>query len=740
MDYQYMLLWWTCIFIIGLVFLPLTSILFTKFFDKGYLFSKTIGIVILSYLIWLLSSIKLVPFNRVTVIGALIAAALVFFVILLEFYGKLSTYLPSVKHIKIFILEELIFLSALAFWTFLRGLKPEIQGLEKFMDLGYVNAILKSTYMPPVDMWFAGKSINYYYFGHYITAFLTNLSGISSSITYNLMMATLFAFTFALTLSLVSNMAFIWKNGKMAISMVAGTISAFIISLSGNLHTFVFTGFLPFLKNIGIPINPKIEIRPSYWFPDATRYIGYNPPVDDKTIHEFPLYSFVVSDLHAHVINIPFVLTIIAAIFMLLVNSIDEIKDGKQPANPLNITSQLGLITLLIGIFQMANYWDFPIYLTVAGITIFYINLMRYQYSLKSIIFTAVQGFIILAGSMLVSLPFSLNFSSITNGIGKTHSMSPLNQLFVLWGYQICFVIYFIIIAVFIEKRHIISSKVKHVKNKNNTTKVILPEGFWARMYKLLKELSPVDIFIMIISLSAIGLVLMPEIIYVKDIYVGAYYRSNTMFKLTYQSFIMFSIAVGFIFVRIISVKRSSTKNFVLGIVLTLVLILPMIYPSYAIKGWYGELKTSNYKGLDGLNFLKNNYPDDYNAVLWLNQNIKGQPVVLEANGDSYTDYARISMATGLPTIQGWYTHEWLWRNNVNIVNDRVKEVSTVYESDDLTATKDILKKYDVQYIVIGKLERDKFKNLKESKLLELGNVEFNSPTMKIIKINKGGA
>lgn len=737
MDLQYIFTWWTWIFILGIVFLPLTSALFPKFFDKGYLFSKTLGILLPAYVLWLLSSIRLLPFSRVSIWAVLILAVVIIIILLIVNRNTFKSLLPSVNHLKFFVLEELIFISALGFWSFVRGLRPDIQGLEKFMDLGYVNTILRTTYMPPLDMWFAGESINYYYFGHYITAFLTRLTGISSSITYNLMMATLFAFCFALTFSLVANISLLWRKGNFIIASVTGLISSMLMTFGGNLHTFVFTMLLPTMKRIGIPINSKIQLSASYWFPDATRYIGYNPSVEDKTIHEFPIYSFVVSDLHAHVINIPFVLTILALILMMLIRAIDDINENKSLRKPWEFTPQLAAIAFLIGIFQMSNYWDFPIYLTVTGFILLYINLIRYNFSITSWTYTAVQGIVIVAVSMLVSLPFTINFVNITNGIGRTHSSSPFYQLMVLWGYQIFFVVFFIYLAVFKEKRHIIYSKNKHSRSLNKSAKQVPPDSFWVKLSQVLKALSPTDLFILVLSLSAVGLVFIPEVVYVKDIYGGAYYRSNTMFKLTYQSFIMFSLAMGYIFIRILSVKRPLIKQLSLGLTLSLVLALPMLYPAYPIKGWYGELKAERYKGLDGLNFMQKQFPDDYKAVLWLNENIKGQPVILEADGLSYTDYGRISMSTGLPAIQGWETHEWLWRNNKGLVDERKKDVETLYESNDIKATQNLLKRYNVKYIVIGRLERDKFNNINESKLLSLGKVVFNSPTTRIISLDE---
>lgn len=128
-------------------------------------------------------------------------------------------------------------------------------------------------------------------------------------------------------------------------------------------------------------------------------------------------------------------------------------------------------------------------------------------------------------------------------------------------------------------------------------------------------------------------------------------------------------------------------------------------------------------------------YPDDYKAILWLRENISGQPVIVEANGDSYTDYDRVSANTGLPTIIGWPVHEWLWRGSYDEAGKRIPEVAAIYESKDLAKTKEILKKYNVEYIFVGSLEREKYKQLDEEKIKSLGTIVFESGRTKIIKI-----
>jgi Uncharacterized membrane protein len=221
--------------------------------------------------------------------------------------------------------------------------------------------------------------------------------------------------------------------------------------------------------------------------------------------------------------------------------------------------------------------------------------------------------------------------------------------------------------------------------------------------------------------------VLLPEVIYIKDIYSGDYKRANTMFKLTYQAFILFGISMGFIFVKYLN-KRERIKKKILILIPFLLFLSTLWYPKVAIKDWYGNVfNIKNYKGLDATAFMETTMPDDYLATNWMQKYIKGTPIILEANGDSYTDYERVSVITGLPTVLGWYVHEWLWRGDTKEEDQRVEDIKTIYTSENTTQVTSLIDKYKIEYIYVGKLERDKFTHVNDKLLKGLGEVVFDS-------------
>ncbi len=688
--------WWLGIFLIGLVFLPVTNRLFPRFFDRGYLFSRVLGILAVGYGMWLASSLHLLPFTRLAI---LLLLGLAVGIIHIAWRNHPNLWAIAKEHKWVILGEEAIFFGALIFWSFIRGLQPNIQGLEKFMDFGFVNAILRTRYFPPADMWFAGGTINYYYFGHYLTAFLTKLCNIPSPVTYNLMIATLFALTFGLTFSLGANLIHLLNRPRLRTVVLAGLLCAVLVTLGGNLHSFIYAHAKPFVQSMR---NDKTPVK-AYWYPDATRYIGYNPDTKDKTIHEFPIYSFVVSDLHGHVLNIPFVLTLLAILLAMLLKEFDPV------ANWQRALMECALLGFFLAVFRMTNTWDLPIYLLLIGGVLLYRNFLQFGRDSKVILVTLAQILAIILFSYLLAMPFILNFKNFAKGIGVVRMRSPIYQLLVLWGYQL------FLFALFV---------------------LFLSRQFYRRKKGSVSDIRTGDVYVLLLGLLSVFLLIVPEVIYLKDIYGGAYFRANTMFKLTYQAFIMLGLIGGYTVFRLLLLKKPFVDQVVLAMVFAVVLALPLVYPFYAIKGYYGEPKVSRFQGLDGLKFMSQSLPDDYRAVLWLNQHVKDQPAILEANGDSYTNYGRISMATGLPTVLGWFVHEWLWRGSSEVASDRVKECATVYESGDMKATNAVLQKYHIRYIILGKLERDKFKKLNEAKLLKLGKPVFASGATQILQVD----
>ena len=697
------------------------------------------------------------------------------------------------------------------------------------MDYGFMQAMFKSDYMPPEDMWLAGQPINYYYVGQFMATYMTKLANTTVEFGYNLTLNMLAALGFVLPCSIVYNAAENFKDEKKGFKdsifpYVAGGVAGLAVSIAGNMHYVIFSEVAPVVRNIlGIDkLAEKAEYTFSkYWFPNATRYIGYNPETKDKTIHEFPSYSFVLGDLHAHVLNIMFVLTVIAVLLGILLIKKKELKDA-MTGTYLRNDSKKGidgfafkdifapsiiLAGSFIGLFHTTNYWDYPIYFVVAGAVILFMNCRLYNFSLNTLKLTLFHAVVVIVTAKTTALPFTLNFKQIASQLNLCENHTPLYQLLILWGLPVIVTLVFLgtLIA---EKKGYASASDRKKEDP----------GQKSALFRFIGNLNISDMFILTLGLCAIGLVIIPEVVYVKDIYSGDYKRANTMFKLSYQAFIMFGMTMGYVITKFLFYAKKTSQR-VFGIISGFLLLKTFGYFDNATKAWFGdysfetdfgeiseknidfaldivyyilgilffvsmayllvEMKKNNkaiyamacislacitvvgvlfseffvvnerYKSLNSGIYLQDENYEDYLATNWINENIEGRPVLLEANGNSYTYYERVSTITGLPTILGWRTHEWLWQSTSKeggvpkIVTDREVDVEKIYTSEDIEEVKALIDKYNVEYIYIGGCEREKFAGIiRFENLLSLGEVcypeDFDSPSTThtfIIKI-----
>ena len=688
--------WWLLALLMGLLAMPVTGRLFEGFADKGWMFSKVLAIGITGFLTWFLVAVEILPFTTLTCVGVCIFCALICFWLFHRQTKKGIEVFPTGR-LSLVVKEELLFFAVFLLWTYLAGFHPQAYGTEKFMDYGFMEAMMRSTTLPARDLWYSEGTINYYYGGQYFAVFLTKLSGSSAALTYNLMRTFVAGLAFVLPFSLVYQMLSDRFFGKLPkkkrwILGAAGITAGTAVSLAGNMHYVVYRWVLPLLSKL-----QGVETTESYWFPDATRYIGFDPDVPDKTIHEFPCYSFVLGDLHAHVVNIMFVLLVLGLLYawMQWMWKRKSLEDVEQKINWKRelLMPHILVVSVLLGMFQWTNFWDFVIYFVVAGGVVLFTNAVRFGKRPGRVLgVTLAQGAEVLAISYAVILPFTLKFETMVQGVALAQNHSLPHQLLILWGLPVLVLLLFFV-SLFLERK---------------------------------KRVTRPDLFAVILGLCAMGLVLIPELVYVRDIYENGNARANTMFKLTYQAYIMFGIAMGYVIFRLFMVTRQKILKVLAGICLFF-LTWTVGYFGNCVSSWFGNVwEVSAYQGLDATTYLETDFPADAPAIRWLKENIEGAPVVLEANGDSYTGFERVSASTGLPTVLGWYVHEWLWRNDVADLNQKSADIETIYTSGDAAAVQKLLAQYEVEYVFVGSKEREKYaERLNHETLQSLGEVVY---------------
>ena len=846
-DALYVLRWAAVLFAGTLITLPIATKLFGSFGSGGFMMSQTMSIVLTSLFVWTFTYMKIYMFNFVMV---LIAATVI---------GGISYGIPQLRNslkdklaepyfIERIVIEECAFFLVLTLMCFFKGFNPVINGQEKYMDYGFIMSMLRNPFLPANDMWLSGQPINYYYFGQFMWALVIKITCIPPQVGYNIAMcsATSIPFAMSFSLGIMLNEAAV-KYGLHSNTLckyVAGLLTGCAVSLWGNSHSFFYdensigNGLLDFFRDLGFNVGKTTD----FFYPNSTRYIGWNPEVmehgGDFTIEEFPFYSYLVGDLHAHVISMMVSLLIAAVMLALLCST--EYPSAAEKATKrtkFNFSSPGGRIAeeyketltiilifagVLLGVAQMTNYWDFLIYFVfcsmalliintkksmkfadVPGVIFFAINilsilivylrfsgeplaLISFEAAIASISYlftvydpcaldrTSFQMSVLFTVAHIIALPFNLNFDMISNSLGKVKNTSDPFQLYILWGTHVFIGVVFIVITIVNKNYQLAGSHSKRSASKaSSKIQTIGPNDseFTNPVQAFFGKRNLIDVFVCGIVVIGIMLLIAPEIFYVRDIYTSGYLRSNTMFKFTFAAFILLSLAMGYAIVRLFWVVNK--KGFFSSVALALALVelalclAPAHYTYVSLKQrCNGDLSKKNYHELDGTAYLKTfackfDYMDDlvnmsdyYAAVEWFNANVSGSPVICEAYGNSYTDKCIISAYTGLPTVFGWMTHEWLWRfhgivdkatdtlksdpqNDVfnNYITPRHNDIDTIYLSGDPQKVQQIINKYGIEYIIIGNLEMYSYWADNNNTFAQLGEVVFSSGNLNVYKV-----
>lgn len=687
-DFIYIGIWILLIEIIGLFAFPLTAYFCNNLPDRGYSISKILGILLLTYLSWILSYVFF--YDRI-IIG--IALFILFFLsISVSLYAFNYIYRKSnifkINRNLIF-KNEILFILSFFVFAIIRMHNPDIYMGEKFMDFAFLNAIIKSHHFPPYDPWFSGGNINfYYYFGYLVIASITKLSGIESSITFNLGVALVAALSVQISFGIGYN---------LTRSINYGLLTSFFVNIIGN--TFLF------LQLIGLT---KLTSSSFYW--GSSRVIP-------NTINEFPYFSFLFGDLHAHMIAIPFQLLVISLILNLYKSDFCN--------NPsLQYLNQIIILGLGLGFLFPLNAWDYPTYigLFIATIALLQWNLKQKILS-KSLLKWIIISIIVVILSILLYLPFHSAFSSnAASGLGIVDQRTELKD------YLIHFIIFlFPILSL------LILWFIPLIKWKQNKIYIIffilfIPLGYLLKFQLLIlliplliialfnlygnNHKNPHNRFILLLIITGALLSLFCELFYIDDIYGPPYERMNTVFKLYMESWIFWGISAGYA-VYYVDHKyfKNSTNSYkplkvVYAIILSILIIFGSVYP---IVATFEKADFTKNGTLDGIDYIKKMSPGDYHAIKWMIKNLKGNPVILEAPGKSYTFSSRVSTMTGLPTLIGHTGHELVWRKDSKLITERMSDVNKIYETKSLQEAMLLINKYNISYIYIGGIEYENY-------------------------------
>jgi YYY domain-containing protein len=552
---------------------------------------------------------------------------------------------------------EALFLIAFFFMLDIRFANPTISYAEKFMDHGFLASIIRSPVVPPLDPWFSGGFLNvYYYLGYWMLGCLAIVSGVPSNIAFNLSLPTVFA------LSAVS----LYAIGTLLLDRFRWLPLITLIMPNPALVFQIITGKA---------VNPAYDASLS-WL--GTRTIT-------NTINEFPLFSFVWGDVHAHVVSI---FNQVFLLFLLFF----AYKRWETLERPGKITV-MALIAVSLGSMPLFNTWDVLLYAPLVVVTAFLI-LWRTRASPER----AAWAFLLAVPpvSILCYLPFYLQLKTSTGAIALVRT--PSDPLEFLWVNGIFIAIFFALLVPEIRKKPwlLLACLPFALAGYVAAAIAVIPLVYF--IAKADRDLPDV--------LAAFGLAILIvcELIYMKDNMGETYFRMNTVFKCYLPAWLMLGTAAFVLAgqwcatsLRIPPVSCRTSTGLVV-VVVTILFILP-----FAVVA-----PVSNAPGtLDGLEYLENQHPADAGAVAYL-RSLSGSEILVEAEKGDYSYYSRVSSFTGIPAIIGQPFHEFMWRgNNDGWFSDRPADIQAIYEQPEKTIS--LMKKYNATLLYIGESERDRY-------------------------------
>jgi YYY domain-containing protein len=779
-----LVVWYLLILAVGVFAYPLVRAALPGLADGGYPLARVVGLLLWAWLVWMAGS-NGIPFNKLTIgISLGIVACLGAWQ---AWRQRASLKEECGSRWKFFLFLELLFLAFFLFDLLIRIGNPDLwhpsKGGERPMNFAQLNAVLRSTVFPPYDAWYSGGYINYYYFGDVIVGTPVKLLGIVPSIAFNFILPTLFAImglgTFSIGYNLIKPRLkdaehWSWKNEKLP--LVAGFCSTTAVLLLGNLGV-VRLFILGFQQN-GAPagiidggslfektwwtlkgffltlVGQPLPYGPGEWYWFASRIFAF--PHDE--FYEFPAFTFLWSDLHAHLIAYMLTIVVIAWVISLL------FARGRW-GNRLDAVLGLLLGALVIGSLKPANTWDFYTYLVFGLVGLFYVlaRFVDLRYLSPALpgwlkrLALAVAGVAVLAGiSLLLYQPFSRWFGQAYSSINLWKGMrTPLVTYLVQWSILLFFIVSWmawetrqwlaetplsavqklrpfrdlilfglavVLLVLIFQQVWVMLPNNTPPWNKITVPWLAIPLALWAAILLVFRPgLAEQKRLVLFMTGTGLLLTILVEFFVV----AGDVGRMNTVYKFGVQSWVMlgFSAAASFAwllpeFRKWLPAWKWAWQALATLLVVGGALFLLVAGVSKVRDRWILEAPRT----LDSMGYMQYatysefgrtfSTAEDYQAILWLQENVSGSPVIVEAApaGVQYTWLSRISIYTGLPSVVGWQWHEQQQRVYFSSqVIQRGIDVDNFYRTTDAYTAVDFLQKYDVRYIILGQLELGKY-------------------------------
>ena len=743
------LAWLILVQLASLAVLPIGFLLFRGLHDRGYLLSKILAVLLLAYVPWLLAALNILDFTRLSIYLGLAGMAAAGAYIAFTRRDDIFAFIKA--RWRILALEEALFLVAFLIFLGLRWANPDLwhpfRGGEKPMDFAYLNAVIRSSAIPPYDPWFAGGYLNYYYFGQFILATLIKATGILPEVAFNLAVPLLFALTAGGAFSVAYNLTSAMRQQSIARPgpswgpATAGIGGVLMVAVVGNLGAAVQ------LVKAGLD-----KLRDGGSFPMFDYWAPSRMIPDQIAITEFPFWTFLFADPHAHMIVIPFTL-LAAGLSLSLVLDPGALSSGWKRAVP-----PLAVLGIAVGSLAAINTWDYPTYMALGTSGIF-IACYAHRKSLSIALLksASLKALFAIAVSYIAFLPFHSRFVAFSAGLHNSDFQTPIQYYLGIHALFLFLVVSYLAYESFRylklrgtdEDGEGPASPLSRLARSLSLRRIAVLGGsaFFLIMFavyltaggygtvafllaltataallgmrRLLdrSDSSPYHLFLLVLVIGALGLGITVDLVTANN----DIDRMNTIFKLYLQAWVLYALASAAILWYLMTSARISLRSMTWGKgiwagLLTLLVLSVSIFPVLGTRSRLADRFDTSFTSLNGAAFMeKTVYSDpegpielrhDWDAIQWLRSDVQGSPVIAEGSTepDRYRWGGRYSIYTGLPSIIGWNWHQTQQRyGEQSAVGERQSDLNTLYTTTDMTI--DVLQRYSVEYIVVGELE-----------------------------------
>ena len=751
------LAFWAAAIALAALTLPLAFRLFARFPDGGAGLSLALGLMLAAPAYFLLRVIGALPAGRGGVLLALALFAVAMAALAIRDGRARAAFRRCRTGIAIAAaLFTLLFFAFAWFRAHVPDAAPEYP-----MNLTFLNALLVSPDYPPHDPWMAGERLSYYYGGHLQAAILTTTSGASVAAGYNLALAAVFASAGTAAASLCAALAR-WLLGGRSRAWIAAAAAVGVVlllfsgSLLGPFQLAAAHGAAPqgVFEAFGIeaflPDDPAA--RSATWYPDAYWFWWRVSRLVPDTITAFPAYSFILGDLHAHVMAIPAMLLAIA-IAAVLWRGRGALSWRDHRRCPVLLV----VVALVFGGLAFVNTWDAVTFAAILAAAVVARNLRAG--TPRPALRLVVDALSWLLPPAIVAVvayaPWYGVFSSAASGLyGYAGAGTRPEHLFLQFGVLILFALP--VLGWAFARRAPSSARPFAVA----LAVPLLPLALWLVLAAQRGELSlafdargaggwatlafhAAALWLLtgtalalarrrhraaaVAGLAAFGLLILyaVELLFVGDNYLDFLPRYNTFYKVSFHARVILSVAGA---VALVAALRGMAPRIrpVLVAPAAVLLGAALVYAVIAVPN-----RADGFARNRGIDSAVAD-PAEQGIVRWLAKNAAGDAVVVEATGRrwergddgqprlssqqpriEYSAVNRVSMRTGLQTPVGWPGHELQWRgaDARPELSRRQGLVDHVYTAPGAEEALAVLRELGARYVVVGSIERERYRD-----------------------------